>query len=81
MRQLFGFSDTKRDESHLHVFDMKISWWCCRYVFSVIVFAFTVESANKEPTYKELPVIRNYFYFPNLYQGTSSLHVYKELWL
>jgi len=26
---------------------------------SVIVFAFTVESAYKEPTDKELPVIRN----------------------
>jgi len=39
----------------------------------------TVESAYKESAYKELPVIRNWFYFPNLYQGTSSLHVYKEL--
>ena len=39
----------------------------------------TVESAYKEPAYKELPVIRNWFYFPELYQGTSSLHVYKEL--
>jgi len=39
----------------------------------------TVESAYKEPAYKELPVIRNWFYFPELYQGTRSLHVYKEL--
>jgi len=41
----------------------------------------TVESAYKEPAYKELPVIRNWFYFPELYQGTtcSSLHVYKKL--
>ena len=38
----------------------------------------TVKSAYKEPDNKELPVIRNYFSFPNLQQGTSLLYVYKE---
>jgi len=36
-------------------------------------------SAYTEPAYKELPIIRKWFYFTNLYQGTSSLYVYKEL--
>jgi len=40
---------------------------------------YTVKSAYKEPAYKELPVIRNRFSFPNLYQKTSLLYVYKEL--
>jgi len=42
----------------------------------------TVKSAYKEPAYKELPVIRNWFSLPNLYQGTtkhSSLYLSKEL--
>jgi len=38
----------------------------------------TVKFAYKEPAYNELPVIRNWFLFPNLKQGTSSLYVYKE---
>jgi len=42
-------------------------------------FYVTVQSAYKEPAYKELLVIRNLFSFHNLYQGTSSLYVYKEL--
>ena len=46
----------------------------------------TVKSAYKEPAYTELAytkltVVRNWFSFPNLYQGTSSLKVYKELLL
>jgi len=32
-------------------------------------------SAYKEPAYKELPAIRNWLWFPNLYYG----YVYKEL--
>jgi len=50
------------------------------------------EHADKEPAYKEhaykelvykeqLLVIRNWFLFHNLYQGTSSMFDYKELWL
>ena len=34
----------------------------------VKVYRYTVESAYKEPAYKELPVLRNWFSFPNLYQ-------------
>ena len=41
----------------------------------------TVKSAYKEPAYKELPVIRNWFLFSNPYQETISLYIYKELWL
>jgi len=33
----------------------------------------------EEPANKELPVIMNGFSFPNPYQGTGSLYVYKEL--
>ena len=33
----------------------------------------TANSTYKEPTYKELTVIRNKFPFPKLYQRTSSL--------
>ena len=49
--------------------------WC--------TFTSTVKSAYKEPAYKELSVIRNWFSFPNLNQetsnqGTSSLYVCKE---
>ena len=40
---------------------------------------YTVKSAYKEPAYKELPVIRNWFAFPNLQQGISSLYDFKEL--
>jgi len=40
-----------------------------------------VKSTYKEPAYKELLVIRNWFQFLNHYQGTSSIYVYKELWL
>jgi len=36
-------------------------------------------SANKEPAYKELPVIENWFSILSFYQGISTLHVYKEL--
>ena len=39
------------------------------------------EPVYKEPIYKELPFIRNWFSFPNLYQGTISLYLYKELQL
>jgi len=59
--------------------------------FSIICFAqlyklktlasIIVKSTYKEPAYKELPVIRNWFSFPNLYHETSSLYVYKELML
>ena len=38
-----------------------------------------IQSAYKEPTYKELLVIRNWFSFTNIYHETSSLYVYKEL--
>jgi len=40
----------------------------------------SVVSADKDPVYKELPVIRNLFSFPNLKQGTtgSSLYGYTE---
>jgi len=38
-----------------------------------------VMSAYKEPANKELPVIGNCFLFLSLYQGISTLHVYKEL--
>jgi len=41
----------------------------------------TVKSTYKEPAYKELPVIRNWFSFPNRYQGNSSLYVDKKLQL
>jgi len=49
---------------------------------STVVPANTVKSAYKEPAYKERSVnTRNEFSFPNLKQGTSSLYVYKVLWL
>ena len=35
----------------------------------------TVQSAYKEPTYKEFPVIRNCFSFPNMFIKNSG---YKE---
>jgi len=38
-----------------------------------------VKFAYKEPAYKEVPVIKNGYLFPNLYQGTSSLYVTMEL--
>jgi len=41
----------------------------------------TIEFAYKEPTYKELPVIRNWLPFSNLKQGTSLLYAYKEILL
>jgi len=41
-------------------------------------FTFTVKSAYKEPAYKELLVVRNWFSLPNLYLGIGSLNVYKE---
>jgi len=31
----------------------------------------TVKSAYWEPAFKELPVIKNWFSFPNLYKGTN----------
>jgi len=40
---------------------------------------YTVYSAYKEPASKELLVTGNYFLFTNLYEGTSSPYVYKEL--
>jgi len=36
-------------------------------------------STYKKPAYKELLVIRHWFLFSYLYQGTSSLYVYREL--
>ena len=39
----------------------------------------TVEFDYKEPTYKELSVIRNWFSFHNLKEGTSLPYAYKEL--
>jgi len=39
----------------------------------------TVRSAYKEPAYKEMLDIRNWFSFSNLEQGTSTLYIYKEL--
>ena len=39
----------------------------------------TVKPGYKELAYKELPVIRNRFSFPNVYQWTSSFYVYKKL--
>jgi len=51
---------------------------------STYIYMYTVKSAYKCPPitlYKELPFIRNWFSFPNHYQGMSSLYVYKELWL
>ena len=45
----------------------------------VYIYYIKVKSAYKEPAYNELPVIRNWFLFPNLYQGTSLLYIYKEL--
>ena len=43
------------------------------------VFDNTVKSAYRKSAYKKIPVIRYWFSFPNHYQGTSSLYVYKEL--
>jgi len=40
---------------------------------------YTVNYVYKEPAYNELHVIRNWFSFPNIHQGTSSLYVYNEL--
>ena len=45
----------------------------------LMILDITVKSAYNEPAYKELQIIRNKFAFPNLFQGTSSLYVYKEL--
>jgi len=44
-----------------------------------VTVTYTVKSAYKEPAYKDLPVIRIWFLFPNLKQETSSPYVYKEL--
>jgi len=41
----------------------------------------TVKSAYSETASKELLAIRKLLSFPNLYYGTHSLYVYKELWL
>jgi len=46
-------------------------------VFDVNKHISTVKSACKEPAYKELLVIRNWFSFPNIYQGTIVLDVNK----
>jgi len=59
--------------------------WSLVILFNVVLIRFcitrhiTVKSAHKEPANKELPVIRNWLLFLNLYQGTSSLYIYKEL--
>ena len=43
---------------------LQCSWFRCK-------IQYTVNFAHKEPSYKELPGIRNWFSFPNFYQGTS----------
>ena len=39
----------------------------------------TVQSSYKEPAYKKFLVIRIWFLFPNMYQGTSLKYIYKVL--
>ena len=39
----------------------------------------TEQSTYTESAYNKLPVKRKQVSFPNLYQGTSSLYVYREL--
>jgi len=55
--------------------------WVTQSYMSNCNIIITVMSAYKEPAYKELLVIRNWFSFPNPKQETSSLYVNKEHWL
>jgi len=52
------------------------SWRTSTWWYTMLI---TLQSPDKEPAFKELPFIRNWFLFPNFYQGTSSL-CYTFIW-
>jgi len=53
--------------------------WNLKRIQTISNMMYQEKSAYKEPAYKELPLIKNWFSFQSQYlQGTSSLYVYNE---